>query len=119
MFDLHAMGAIGTFDPAVIRKDDDGKVRATKTEKPMQHGAWTGAAVGALVGIIFLLAIPASVIVGAGAGGLTGHLTRGISAWRTQDLGDGSRRAGAAVIVLGESKIEGPLEKAGNPARTS
>jgi hypothetical protein len=51
VFDLHAAGAIGTFDSAVIRKEADGKVRVTKTEKPTQHGAWTGAAVGALVGI--------------------------------------------------------------------
>ena len=57
VFDLHAAGAIGTFDSAVIRKEDDGKVRVTKTEKPTQHGAWTGAGVGALVGIIFPPAI--------------------------------------------------------------
>ena len=50
VFDLHAAGLIGTFDSAVIRKEADGKVRVTKTEKPTQHGAWTGAAVGALVG---------------------------------------------------------------------
>ncbi len=43
VFDLHDAGAIGTFDSAVIRKEDDGKVRVTKTEKPTQHGAWTGA----------------------------------------------------------------------------
>ena len=48
VFDLHAMGAIGTFDSAVIRKGEDGKVRVTKTEKPTQHGAWTGAGVGAV-----------------------------------------------------------------------
>ena len=42
VFDLHAAGAIGTFDSAVIRKEADGKVRVTKTEKPTQHGAWTG-----------------------------------------------------------------------------
>ena len=30
VFDLDAMGAIGTFDSAVIRKEDDGKVRVTK-----------------------------------------------------------------------------------------
>src|ERR671911_671243 len=63
VFDLHAAGAIGTFDSAVIRKDDDGKVRVTKTEKPTQHGAWTGAAVGALVGIIFPPAILGSAVV--------------------------------------------------------
>ena len=48
VFELHAAGAIGTFDSAVIRKDEDGKVHVTKTEKPTQHGAWTGAGVGAL-----------------------------------------------------------------------
>jgi uncharacterized membrane protein len=42
----------------------------TKTEKPTQHGAWTGAAVGALVGIIFPPAVIGSAIVGAGAGEL-------------------------------------------------
>ena len=42
VFDLHDAGAIGTFDSAVVRKEDDGKVRVTKTEKPTQHGAWTG-----------------------------------------------------------------------------
>ena len=44
VFDLHAAGAIGTFDSAVIEKDEDGKVHVHKTEKPTQHGAWTGAA---------------------------------------------------------------------------
>ena len=116
VFDLHAAGAIGTFDSAVIRKED-GKVRVTKTEKPTQHGAWTGAAVGALVGIIFPPAVIGSAIVGAGAGGLTGHLTRGISRGDLKDLGDGLDEGSAAVIVLGESKIEEQLEKATRRAK--
>ena len=105
------MGAIGTFDSAVIRKEDDGKVRVTKTEKPTQHGAWTGAGVGALVGIVFPPAILGSAIVGAGAGGLVGHL-RGISRDDLKDLGDELEAGNAAVIVIGESKIEEQLEKA-------
>ena len=68
VFDLHAAGAIGTFDSAVIRREEDGKVRVTKTEKPTQHGAWTGAGVGALVGILFPPAVLGAAIVGAGAG---------------------------------------------------
>ena len=112
VFDLHAMGAIGTFDSAIIRKDDDGKVRVTKTEKPTQHGAWTGAAVGALVGIIFPPAILGSAIVGAGAGGLIGHISRGISRGDLKELGEELEAGSAAVIVLGESKIEEQLEKA-------
>jgi uncharacterized membrane protein len=112
VFDLHAAGAIGTFDSAVIRKEADGKVRVTKTEKPTQHGAWTGAAVGALVGVIFPPAVIGTAIVGAGAGGLTGHLTRGISRRDLKDLGEALEEGSAAVIVLGESKIEEQLEKA-------
>ena len=112
VFDLHAAGAIGTFDSAVIRKEDDGKVRVTKTEKPTQHGAWTGAGVGALVGILFPPAILGAAIVGAGAGGLTGHLSRGISRGDLKDLGDALEEGSAAVIVLGESKIEEQLEQA-------
>jgi uncharacterized membrane protein len=112
VFDLHAAGAIGTFDSAVIRKEDDGKVRVTKTEKPTQHGAWTGAGVGALVGIIFPPAIIGTAIVGAGAGGLIGHLRGGVSRDDLKELGDALEEGNAAVIVIGESKIEEQLEKA-------
>ena len=112
VFDLHAAGAIGTFDSAVIRKEEDGKVRVTKTEKPTQHGAWTGAGVGALVGIVFPPAVLGGAIVGAGAGGLTGHLSKGISRGDLKELGDELDAGTAAVIVLGESKIEEQLEKA-------
>jgi uncharacterized membrane protein len=112
VFDLHAAGAIGTFDSAVIRKEADGKVRVTKTEKPTQHGAWTGAGVGALVGLIFPPALIGSAIVGAGAGGLTGHLSRGLSRGDLKELGDELEAGSAAVIVLGESKIEEQLEQA-------
>ena len=112
VFDLHALGAIGTFDSAVIRKDDDGKVRVTKTEKPTQHGAWTGAGVGALVGLVFPPAILGSAIVGAGAGGLVGHLRKGISRDDLKELGDELEGGTAALIVIGESRIQEQLEKA-------
>ena len=112
VFDLHALGAIGTFDSAVIRKDEDGKVHVTKTEKPTQHGAWTGAGVGAVVGILFPPALIGSAVVGATAGGLIGHLRGGVSRGDLKDLGEELEPGGAAVIVIGESKIEEQLEKA-------
>ena len=112
VFDLHAAGAIGTFDSAVIEKDEDGKVHVHKTEKPTQHGAWTGAGVGALVGIIFPPALLGSAIVGAGAGGLIGHLRGGVSRDDLKELGDALEEGNAAVIVIGESKIEEQLEQA-------
>ena len=112
VFDLHAAGAIGTFDSAVIRKEEDGKVRVTKTEKPTQHGAWTGAGVGALVGLVFPPALIGSAVVGASAGGVIGHLRGGISRGDLKELGEELEAGTAAVIVIGESKLEEQLEKA-------
>ena len=112
VFDLHAAGAIGTFDSAVIEKDAEGKVHVHKTEKPTQHGAWTGAGVGALVGILFPPALIGSAVVGATAGGLIGHLRGGISRGDLKELGEELEAGSAAVIVIGESKIEEQLQKA-------
>ena len=53
--ELHLAGAIGTYDAAVVTKDKHGKVHANKDEMATRHGAWGGAAVGAVVGILFPL----------------------------------------------------------------
>ena len=53
-----------------------------------------------------------TAIVGAGAGGLTGHLTRGMSRGELKEIGEELDAGSAAVIVIGESKIEEQLEKA-------
>ncbi len=53
LLELHAAKLVGTYDVALIVKDADGKVHVSKHEKPTQHGAWGGIAVGALVGVIF------------------------------------------------------------------
>ena len=65
-----------------------------------------------MVGLIFPPAVLGAAIVGAGAGGLTGYLTKGISRGDLKELGDELEAGTAAVIVLGESKIEEQLEKA-------
>jgi uncharacterized membrane protein len=112
VFELHAAGAIGTYDSAIITKDENGKVHVSKTEKPTQHGAWTGAGVGAVVGLLFPPALIGSAVVGATAGGLVGHLKGGVSRGDLKELGEELEQGNAAVIVLGESKIEEQLEKA-------
>jgi uncharacterized membrane protein len=111
VLDLHADKVIGTFDAAVIEKDGD-KVHVHKTEKPTQHGAWTGIGVGALVGILFPPSIIGSAIVGGAAGGVTGHLWRGMSRGDLKDLGEALDEGNAALIVMGESRIGEQLEKA-------
>ena len=69
---LHLAGAVGTYDAAVVTKDAAGKVHVNKDEMSTRHGAWGGAAVGALVGILFPPSIIASAAVGAAVGGGTG-----------------------------------------------
>ena len=105
LLDLHAAKLVGTYDVALIVKDDDGKVHVSKHEKPTQHGAWGGIAVGAVVGILF----PPSVI---GAAVVGGHLRKGMSRGDAKELGELLDGGEAALIVIGESRVEEELDKA-------
>jgi uncharacterized membrane protein len=109
---LHDAGAVGTFDAAVVTKDDDGKVHVNKDETAVRHGAWGGAAVGAVVGILFPPAILGSAVVGATVGGVGGHIWRGMSRADVKEFGDVIDSGQAALIVVGASTIEDALEKA-------
>jgi uncharacterized membrane protein len=52
--ELHSEHVVGTYDAAVLTKDEEGNVKIVdKIEKPTQHGGWAGLAVGAAVGLIF------------------------------------------------------------------
>ena len=109
--DLHAAGLVGTYDSAVIEKVD-GKVHVHKTEKPTQHGAWTGIAVGAVAGILFPPSILGTALAGGIAGGVVGHLWKGMSRSDLKDLGEALDDGNAALIVIGESKVDEQIEKA-------
>jgi uncharacterized membrane protein len=110
--ELHRAGVIGTYDVAVVEKDPEGKVHVHKHEKPTQHGAWTGIAVGALVGILFPPSIIGSAAVGGVAGGLIGHFWRGMSRGDMKELGETLDEGQAALVVVGRSELEKKLEKA-------
>ena len=109
--DLHSAGAVGTYDAAVVGKDEQGKVHVHKHEKPTQHGAWSGLGVGALLGILFPPGIIASGIVGAAVGGLIGHLWRGMSRGDLKELGEALDDGEAALVVVGQDKLEEALNK--------
>jgi uncharacterized membrane protein len=111
--DLHAAGAIGTYDAAVVTKDEGGYVHVNKDEMATRHGAWGGAAAGAVVGILFPPAIIATAAVGAAVGGVGGHLWRGMSRADVKELGDIIDDGQAALVIVGESKLQQALEKAG------
>ena len=116
VYELHAAGLVGTFDAAVVEKSDD-KVHVHKTEKPTQHGAWTGIGVGAVIGILFPPSIIGTAIAGGVIGGVGAHLFRGMSRGDLKDLGETLDDGQAAIIVIGESKLEEQLDKATERAK--
>jgi uncharacterized membrane protein len=110
--DLHSAGAVGTYDAAVVTKDDSGKVHVNKDEIATRHGAWGGAAAGAVIGLLFPPAIIGTAAAGAAIGGVSGHLWRGMSRADIKEFGEVIDDGTAALVVVGESKIEQAVDKA-------
>jgi uncharacterized membrane protein len=117
--ELHSAGAVGTYDAAVVTKDDKGRVHVNKDETTTRHGAWGGAGVGALVGILFPPSIIGSAIVGAAIGGVSGHLWKGMSRADVKEFGEAIDSGEAALVIVGETTIESYLEKAQLKAQKS
>jgi uncharacterized membrane protein len=110
--DLHKAGAVGTYDAAVVKKDLGGNVHVNKDETATRHGAWGGAAAGAVVGLLFPPSIIASAAVGAAVGAIGGHLWRGMSRADVKEFGDIIDDGQAALIIVGESTVEEAVHKA-------
>jgi uncharacterized membrane protein len=98
---LHHTGHVGAYDAAVVTRDAGGKVHVHKREKTTQHGAWTGIGVGAVLGLVFPPAIIATAAAGGLAGGLVGHLWKGMSRKQMHDLGEQLDSGQAALVVIG------------------
>jgi uncharacterized membrane protein len=109
--ELHAAGGVGTYDAAVVTKDDKGKVHVNKDETTTRHGAWGGAAAGALVGILFPPSIIGTALVGAAIGGVGGHLWKGMSRADVKEFGDVIDAGEAALVIVGENTVEAALER--------
>ena len=112
LLEAHSAKLVGTYDVAVISKDAEGKVHVSKHEKPTQHGAWGGIAVGALIGVLFPPSVLGAAVVGGAVGGVGGHLRKGMSRGDAKELGELLDEGEAALIVIGESRVEEWLEKA-------
>jgi uncharacterized membrane protein len=112
LLDAHSAKLVGTYDVALITKDGDGKVHVEKHEKPTQHGAWGGVAVGALAGVLFPPSVLGAAVVGGLVGGVGGHLRKGMSRSDAKELGELLDAGEAALVVIGESRVEEQLDKA-------
>ena len=112
LLEAHAAKLVGTYDVALIRKDNEGKIHVEKHEKPTQHGAWGGIAVGALVGVLFAPLVLGAAAVGGLAGGIGGHLKKGTSRDDATELGELLEDGQSALVVIGESRVGEQLDKA-------
>jgi len=110
--ELNSRGVIGTYDAAVVNKDTDGTVHVRLREKPTEKGAWTGVAIGAVVGILFPATLIASVAIAAAMGGLTGHLWHGMSRSDMKDLGEALDAGTASLVVVGKSELAKKIAQA-------
>jgi len=110
--DLHASGIVGSYDAAVVTKDARGKVHENKDETATRHGAWWGIAAGAALGAIFPPSILGAATVGGIIGGVSGHLSKGMSRDRVKELGDFIEPGEAGLVVVGESKLEKAVQDA-------
>jgi uncharacterized membrane protein len=103
----------GTYDTAVISKDDKGKVHVKKRESAVSKGFMGGMAAGSVLGVIF----PVGMIVGATAGDMSGavagHCRHGLSRSDVKELADIIDPGQAAILVVGERKVEPLLKRTG------
>ncbi|MGE5830945.1 MAG: DUF1269 domain-containing protein [Micromonosporaceae bacterium] len=117
--ELHASGLVGSYDAAVVTKDGKGKVHENKDETATRHGAWWGIAAGAALGAIFPPSILGTAAAGGLIGGVSGHLTKGMSRSRVKELGDFIEPGQAGLVVVGESRVESAIEGAVTRAEKS
>ena len=116
--ELHREHVVGTYDAAVLTKNEEGKVKIVdKIEKPTQHGGWAGMAVGAAMGLIFPPGLLVGGLLGAGAGALIGHLEGGMSRSDVKEVGEMLDESDAALIVIGEATIERAVDDATKRAK--
>jgi uncharacterized membrane protein len=110
--DLYGDHLLGSYDSAVVTKDDHGRVHVNKDEMAARHGALGGAVVGALIGILFPPALIGFAAAGAGIGELSGHLWRGISRSEVRDFGELIDEGETALLVVAASPLADAFEGA-------
>jgi uncharacterized membrane protein len=104
--ELYAEDVLRTYDTAVVAKDADGKVHVLRHEKSATHAGWEGAAVGALVGLLFPPGFIVTTAIGAVAGEVASHLWRHTSRGDLKDLGEALDVGEASLVVISTSQFD-------------
>ena len=70
-----------------------------------------------MLGLLFPPAIIGTAVAGGVIGGVTAHLWKGMSRGDLKDLGETLDEGQAAIVVIGESKVDDAIEKATKRAK--
>lgn len=106
----YGLNLMDTFDAAVIKKDDKGKVKIVKKhEQPTRQGGWHGAGWGIATGLAIAL-FPAAALgtgllavtggAGAAMGALAGHAVGGMDRTDLKELGEVLEEGQAGLVVI-------------------
>jgi uncharacterized membrane protein len=109
---LHAADLVGTYEAAVVTKDEEGKVHLHEHEPTTERAGWGGAVAGALIGIVFPPVIPGTALAGAAVGAAIAHLWRGLSRSDVKELGELIDQGEATLLVVGEGTLDHALDEA-------
>jgi len=113
---LHSEGFVGDYDVGIVSKNADGKLDIKRHTNSTGKGGWAGLGVGVLLGVVFPPSILASGLIGAGTGAAIGHHENDISKDDLKEIGEYIEDNEAALVVIGESKVEEMVDKAAKNA---
>jgi uncharacterized membrane protein len=109
--ELHGAGKLGSYDAAVLARDAFGRVHVEPDAVKTRHGAWTGAAVGALAGLL----LPPAVLVpgadGADPGALAGRFRHLLSDADLREFGDVLQIGPTGLVVIADSTVADRLDE--------
>ena len=105
--ELHKQDMIGRHQAAIFTKQADGKVKVLDTTSTTRStGAKWGAAIGAVVGILFPPSILLSAAGGAGLGALLANLGKGWSGGQVKMVADELAPGETGIMVIAESSAD-------------
>lgn len=112
---LYKEGWVGSYDAGIVVKEE-GKLNVKRSTDSTGKGTRRGLAVGAVLGVIFPPSVIVSGVVGATAGRVIGKHMNGISKDDMKEIGEFLEENEAALVVIGELKIEEMVNKAAKQA---
>ena len=110
----HSQGFIGTYDAAIVWKNDKGKIEIDSVgEEASRKWLWAGLGVGALIGLIFPPSILATSAIGALSGAVIGKFRDGLAQDDLEQLGEALTGDNSALVVVAQDRVSDALEKIG------